>query len=89
MATITCPGGHSFSDGQIPSPYAWTLISDANLESALDRIIDRAKAGKDVEAQTGVIMNAYGYPAYICPECERLLVFDKGIENPATSYRRE
>lgn len=89
MATISCPGEHSFSDGLIPSPYAWTLISDVNLERALDRIIEQAKAGEDAEAQAGVIMGSLGYPAYICPECKRLLVFENGIENRATSYRRE
>ncbi len=89
MATIICSGGHSFSDGEIPSPYEWTLISDINLGDALDKIIGQTRAGADIEAQAGVIMSSYGHIAYICPECKRLLVFENGIENPATSYRRE
>ncbi len=89
MATITCHAGHSFSDGEIPSPYAWTLISDVNLEHALDEIIGLAKAGEDADARAEMIMRTYGHPSYICPECKRLLVFENGIANPATSYRRE
>lgn len=89
MATINCPGGHTFSDGELPSPYGWTLISDANLERALDAIIGQAKADEDVDAQAEVIMGSHGLTTYKCPECGRLIVFENGIENPAASYRRE
>jgi hypothetical protein len=90
MATITCPAGHSFSDGQIPSPYEWVLISDENIGRTTDKIIELTRAGADdVEAWAEVVIRSYGYPAYICPECGRLLVFEDGIDKPAASYRRE
>ena len=89
MATITCAAGHSFSDGAIPSPFAWTLISDENFERFTDKIIELTRAAEDVDAQAAFVMKSYGYPAYICPECGRLLVFEDGIDKPATSYSRE
>ena len=90
MPTITCPAGHSFSGGQIPCPYEWMLISDENIGRATDQIIELTRAREeDVEARAEVVIRSYGYPAYICPECGRLLVFEDGRDKPATSYRRE
>jgi hypothetical protein len=89
MGTVTCPAGHSFSDGAIPSPYAWTLISDQNFELFTDKIIELTRAGEDVDAQAASVMKSYGYHAYICPKCGRLLVFEDGLDKPATSYKRE
>jgi hypothetical protein len=33
VRTVYCPGGHSFSDGEIPSPVLFHLIPDADIES--------------------------------------------------------
>ena len=89
MATIHCPGGHSFSDGEIPSPYAYTLISEGNLEVAVEAIVAGIAAGGNVGDQVDAFIRSNGSSTYICPECGRILVFEKGLENPATSYRRE
>ena len=89
VATINCPCGHAFLDGEIPSPYAWTLISDVNRERALDEILNKAKAGQDIEAQAEVILASYGLTVYLCPNCKRLLVFKNGIDNFSDSYLRE
>jgi hypothetical protein len=89
MPTIACPGGHIVSDGLIPSPNAWRLISDEKLEDALDEIVAMVKAGEDVDARAASVMSAHSHAAYMCPECGRLLVFENGLDRPATSYRRE
>lgn len=90
MGTIRCACRHLFSDGEIPCPYGWTLISDANLGDATDKIVELTKAGEeDAEVRAEVTMRSYGHFAYICPKCSRLLVFEKGLDRPATSYRRE
>ena len=90
MPTITCSAAHSFSAGAIPCPYEWMLISDENIGHALDKIIELTRAGEeDFEVTAEVLIRSYGYPAYICPKCGRLLVFESGRDKPATSYGRE
>src|SRR5882757_9274917 len=78
MGSIVCPAGHAFSDGLIPSPYAWTLISDEKLFRALDEISAMMRAGKDFDEISTFAKKSHGHQAYICPECGRLLVFEDG-----------
>ena len=89
MGTITCPAGHIFSDGQVPSPYGWTLISEANVERAVDDIMKLVESGEEVEAEVTFSIFSHGSHTYICPECGRLLVFDRGLDKPSVSYKRE
>ncbi|HEV7694407.1 MAG TPA: hypothetical protein VGO52_26460 [Hyphomonadaceae bacterium] len=89
MTTISCPGGHTFSDGEIPSPYAWELISEANLEEATNEIISLIGKGGDLEADIPYAISVRSHSTYICPECRRLLVFENGLDKPAASYKRE
>jgi hypothetical protein len=44
-------------------------MSDENIGSATDKIVDLTRAGEeDVEARAEVLIRSYGQPAYICPE---------------------
>jgi hypothetical protein len=92
MATILCRCGHRFSDGQIPCPHEATLIADATMFDMFDEIFARLRGGADMQAihdAAGTLITKYGYPAYTCPECKRLLVLENGYDGPAASYVRE
>ena len=89
MGTIHCPGGHTFSDGEVPSPYGYTLISEEKLDMAVDTIVERVAAGGDIGDNVDAFVRDYGQKAYICPKCGRIIAFYNGIDKPATSYRRE
>lgn len=89
MGTIHCPGGHSFSDGVIPCPYEWNLISDEHLDAALDEIEGLDWNAEFAGDKADGAIRGRSHIAYRCPHCERLLVFENGIDKPATSYRRE
>jgi hypothetical protein len=66
------------------------LISDDNIGHATDKVIELTRGGEeDLEVRAEVALRSYGYPAYICPKCGRLLVFEDGRDKPAASYRRE
>jgi len=89
MGTIHCPGGHTFSYGLVPCPHQSLLISEEQLEPALNEIeqIDwtREFAGDGLDW----ILRSRGHVAYRCPHCARLLIFEQGLDKPATSYRQE
>jgi len=89
MGTIYCGAGHAFTDIVTPSPHAWTLISDVKFELLLDELMRLVRENEDNETKAGVMMQAYGIPAYICPECGRMVVFENGLNKPAVSYKRE
>ena len=89
MATIKCPAEHIFSDGQVPCPHGWTLISESNFDKALDDLLELARKGGDFDGQAMPILASHGLPSYICPECGRLLVFRNGLDKPATIYKPE
>lgn len=89
MGTIHCRCGHSFSDGELPCPHEWTLLSEIQLGLALDDIIDLAARDCDFEVLSYHAISSRRLPTYQCPECKRLLVFERGLGEPATSYRPE
>jgi hypothetical protein len=89
MGTIHCPGGHSFSDGLIPSPVSFRWIPDADVEGLVSEVIEAVRAEGDVEVVVGFKILSAGFDAYECPHCGRLLVFRKGLDSPADSYRPE
>lgn len=92
MGTIWCPGGHNFPDTLGPSPDAWLLIADEKLEIILDELVDMFKrdlAVDDFEDRAAHSVSSHSVPAYVCPDCGRLIVFENGLDKPATSYRRE
>jgi hypothetical protein len=89
MGTIHCPGGHTFSDGQIPCPYEWKLISDENLDVALDEVENLDWKAEFAGDKADWAIRGRSLITYRCPHCERMLVFEHGIDKPATSYRRE
>ena len=65
------------------------LISEANLEPAVDEITQGIAEGGDVDDYVDQSIRTYGRPTYICPECGRLLIFVNGLEKPANSYLPE
>jgi hypothetical protein len=89
MGTIHCPGGHIFSDGEIPSPFEWQLISEANFEEALSEVEALDWKAEFAGDKADWAFRSRGHTTYRCPHCERILVFEQGIDKPATSYRRE
>jgi len=89
MSTIHCPGGHSFSDGDIPSAHEFTLLADSAIEGLVSAIIAAIREGEDVEARVGYLLLTAGLTTYRCPHCRRLLVFWGGDAQPATAYKLE
>lgn len=77
MATIRCPCGHSFSDGEIPSPYLSYLIADRDIEALVSAVIEAVRLGEDVETRVGYLMTTAGADVYQCSVCRRLLVFER------------
>jgi hypothetical protein len=89
MGTIYCPGGHSFSDGEIPSPVSYRLIPDTDVEALVSGVVKDVRSGGDVETVVTFKILSAGFAAYACPKCGRLLVFRNGLNSPAESYRPE
>ena len=89
MGTVHCPGGHSFSDGAIPSPVSFRWIPDAAVEGLVSEVVTAARGEGDVEDEVGFKILSAGFDAYECPRCGRLLVFRQGLDLPADSYRPE
>ena len=89
MGTIHCPGGHTFSDGQIPSPYGWLLMSEEQLELAFNEVVELDPKTEYAGDKMQWAILSRGLVTYRCPHCERLLVFEHGLDKPAASYRRE
>lgn len=89
MGTISCFCGCSFSDGLVPSPHEWKLISEANLEQAINEIeeLDWQAAFAGDKADWAIRDRAL--PVYKCPHCERMLIFENGLDKQAVSYLRE
>lgn len=88
MPTINCVGGHSFSDGLIPSPHDWRLLSDEKVESVVEEIERHTREGADPAWALSVI-DQHSLPVVICPMCGRLLLFKDGWDKPAVSYKKE
>jgi hypothetical protein len=88
MGQISC-NGHSFSDGLIPCPYGWKLVSDEKFDAVLNEIVELSKVSCDLELDVVEPFIKHGHQAYICPHCGRLLIFFDGLDNPATIFRRE
>lgn len=89
MSTIHCPAGHKFSDGLIPPPHGWKLISEEKLENAYDQLLDHVDDREKFDLQVGLIVNDKNFQAYVCPECGRLLVFTGGLSKPTLVYAPE
>ena len=77
MGSIHCPGGHIFSDGEVPSPYLYHLISDEQVEGLVAAITDAIRDGEDVEARIGYLITTRGIDTYRCESCGRLLLFSR------------
>jgi len=89
MGTIHCPGGHTFSDGEIPCPYEYQLLSEAHFMAALDEVEKLDWQAEYAGDKADWAIRSRSIIAYRCPHCERMLIFENGIDKPATSYRRE
>lgn len=89
MSTIHCPGGHSFSDGEIPSPVSFRLIPDVSVERLVSELIEAVRGGQEVESVVTYKILSAGCCAHICPQCGRLLVFRDSSSDRADSYRPE
>jgi len=89
MSTIHCPGGHSFSDGEIPSRVSFRLIPDTDVEGLVSEVVEAVREAGDVESNVTFKILSAGVAAYECPHCGRLLVFRDGLSNRADSYRLE
>ena len=87
MGTVHCPCGHSFSDGDIPSPYEYNLIPDTAIEALTQALIDTVQRGEDVEARVSYLVMSQGATTYKCPVCGDLLVFWEGIDKLAAAYK--
>jgi hypothetical protein len=77
MAKWICACGTTIqSSGTIPNPTQWMLMSD-----------------QDLEAFTGLVRAEDLYTnmtiAFRCPTCDRLHIFWRGWDEPATVYARE
>jgi len=89
MANISCECGHVFSDGQIPCPYEYNLVSDKKGESLTEQIIDVAENEEDIFPKVDYLISQAGTSVYKCPECKGLLVFWNGLEKKASYYKKE
>lgn len=89
MGTINCGCGKTFSDSEIPCPHGSLLISEARLEQALDEIEGLDRHAEWFCDRVDAVVRLRGAITYRCPHCDRLLVFEDGLDKPAASYRRE
>jgi hypothetical protein len=89
VGTISCPGGHSFSDGLIPCPNEYYLIPDLVIEELVAKIIATVKADEDIDARVGYLITSTGTTTYKCPICSRLIVFWNEDFKHGTSYKLE
>lgn len=89
MSTIHCPGGHAFSDNEIPSKVSFHLIPDAIIEPLTATIIDAARNNSDAESVIAHRLLTSGIDTYRCPHCARIIVFWNGPNAAATSYMQE
>jgi hypothetical protein len=89
MSTIHCPGGHSFSDNEIPSNISFHLIPDTATEPLVTSIVDTVRKHIDPESVITHQVLASSIDTYKCPHCGRLLVFWNGLDGRATSYKTE
>jgi hypothetical protein len=88
MSDITCKCGHSFSDGQIPSPYKQFLISDRQVDGLVEQLLSLMKNASDNLGDIiyYTICNT-GATVYTCPRCGRLIVFnEKAAEKADVEY---
>ncbi|HDN26585.1 MAG TPA: hypothetical protein ENG03_05735 [Thioploca sp.] len=88
MSSITCKCGHSFSDGQIPSPYKQFIISDQQVDGLVEQLLSILKTASDNLGDTlyYTICNT-GATVYTCQKCGRLIVFnDKASEKADIEY---
>jgi hypothetical protein len=89
MPSIACAAGHVFSIGLIPDPNSYTLISDARVGDAAEKIAEGSASHDDVEVSAGFLIRSFGMTAYKCPSCARLILFELGANMPPTSYVKE
>ena len=88
MLDITCPVGHKFSGGVIPSPHLLVLISEAEMDSLTNEILDAAK-GDDPAKDVWTKLWLAGQDVYICPTCERLVIYRGDVNDISASYVKE
>jgi predicted RNA-binding Zn-ribbon protein involved in translation (DUF1610 family) len=86
LANIRCPCGEVFSDAEVPSPHLFHLIPNEKVEGLVREIREIEKKGEDVEARIGFVLMSTGRDVYKCPKCGRLLVFEGGGRELASSY---
>lgn len=89
MGTIHCPGGHEFSDGAIPDHNLYQLIIDEKIDDIVASVANLKNEGDKFIDQVGMLITSASVPVYKCPICGRLLVFENGYGDPATSYKKE
>ena len=89
MATIHCPCGNTFGDGEIPSSYLFAMIPDTALEELVEGHLASACKGDAVADEMYSSIQSVSIPAYRCPHCGRMLLFWEGLDKPARSYREE
>ncbi len=89
MSTIHCPGGHTFSDGEIPSSLSFHLIPDVSIETLVSDVINAVHSVQDVEAVVTHKLLSSSIDVYKCPHCDRVLIFWNGQTNRSVSYRPE
>jgi hypothetical protein len=88
VANISCSCGNVFSDGQIPCPYEYNLISDEQNEDLTERLVEVVKNEEDVFPKVDYLISRMGVSVYKCPSCGGLLVFWEGLEMEATYYKK-
>ncbi len=90
MATIHCPCGDKFGDGEIPCPHLYAMIPDTAMEELVEsRLSSACKAGDVATDQMYSALQSLGIRAYRCPGCGRMLIFWYGVDKPAQAYRAE
>jgi hypothetical protein len=85
MSQIFCPAGHQFSDTLFPCKYKYYLVGDWQVDDIAEKAAGMI-SGPDPMVAIGYAISAAGPLLYICPECQRLVVFWKEGKLPPVAY---
>jgi len=88
MSEVTCPAGHVFTLGSIPSPTCSVLISEQEMDGLAARVVEATKSEEPADSVWMQIWTA-GTDAYTCPVCHRFFLCSAGTGEILASYVKE
>lgn len=77
MATINCPGGHTFQDNSDYHTHKFHVLPDTKFEELAEEVINLCDDPKEDNSLVYGLLSEYTFIMYKCPYCGRLLLESK------------